>query len=234
VEENVAHQQKLGTDTIAQPNASAPDEGLKKVVLVVARLGLAYLFLTNLFWKMPPTFGCPADFAFTVANAEGRLVRSQGLCDWIGVETVWSQRPRYFFVANLDNQGEPEIAVNVSAVARLNGAFLENLVKPNIRWFGYVVWGMEAFIFVSLFFGLFSRLGALVALVQSGQLAIGLAGISNPSEWEWSYHLMVILALVLLAFAPGRTLGMDALLRPRLQAAAQAGHRLAGLAFRLM
>jgi uncharacterized membrane protein YphA (DoxX/SURF4 family) len=205
------------------------EELFKKIVLIIARLALAYLFFSSLFWKMPPTFGCPPDFAFATTNAEGKLVRSGGLCDWIGVETVWSQRPRQFFVTNLDNQGEPEIALNVSWLAQLNGTFLEDFVKPNIRWFGYVVWGMEAFIFVSLFFGLFSRLGALVALAQSAQLQLGLAGISSPFEWEWSYHLMVVVSLLLLAFAPGRYLGLDAWLRPRLLAAKAGGNRLAGL-----
>ncbi len=215
--------------TLTQPRVSALEETLRKVALVMGRLALAYLFFSSLFWKMPPTFGCPSDFAFTTTNAEGRLVRSQGLCDWIGVEAVWSQRPRLFFVTNLDNQGEPEIAFNVSWLAQMNGAFLENFVKPNIRWFGYMVWGMEAFIFVSLFFGLFSRLGGLIALAQSAQLMIGLAGISNPFEWEWSYHLMVILSLLMFAFAPGRYFGLDAFLRLRLQEVAAGGNRLAGL-----
>jgi hypothetical protein len=220
--------------TLPQSKVSTWEEMLKKVVLVIARLTLAYLFFSNLFWKMPPTFGCPADFTFTTANAEGRLVRSRGLCDWIGVEIVWSQRPRRFLVTNLDNQGEPEIALDVSWAARLNGLFLENFVAPNIRWFGYVIWGMEAFIFVTLFFGLFSRLGALVALAQSGQLMIGLAGISSPFEWEWSYHLMVVLSLIMLAFTPGRYFGLDAVLRPRLQTAKERGNRLAGLLLWLM
>jgi hypothetical protein len=114
-------------------------------------------------------------------------------------------------------------------VARLNGLFLENFVMPNIRWFGYVVWGMEAFIFVSLLLGLFGRLGALVAIAQSAQLQIGLAGISSPFEWEWAYHLMVIISLVVFAYAAGRILGVDGWLRPRLQAAANNGNRLAGL-----
>jgi hypothetical protein len=109
----------------------------------------------------------------------------------------------------------------------MNGAFLENFVKPNIRWFGYVVWGMEAFIFVSLLLGLFGRLGALVAIAQSAQLQIGLAGISSPFEWEWSYHLMVIVSLLVFAFAPGRILGIDSWLRPRLQTASEGGNRLA-------
>jgi hypothetical protein len=133
------------------------------------------------------------------------------------------------FVTNLDNQGQPEMAIDLSWAAQLNGLFLKNFVMPNIRWFGYVIWGMEAFIFVSLFLGLFSRLGGLVALAQSAQLMIGLAGISSPFEWEWSYHLMVVVSLVLLAFASGRFFGLDALLRPRLQAAAEGGSRLAGL-----
>lgn len=215
----------MATYTLAQPKVTAWEETLRKVVLVLARLLLALLFFANLFWKMPPTFNCPADFTFTRADVSGKLVRSSGLCDWVGVEAVWSHRPRQFFVVNLDNQGPPEIALDVSWLARLNGLFLENFVMPNIRWFGYVVWGMEAFIFVSLLLGLFGRLGALVAIAQSAQLQLGLAGISNPFEWEWGYHLMVMISLIVFAFAPGRILGIDAWLRPRLQAASERGNR---------
>ncbi|MBE7555448.1 MAG: hypothetical protein HS126_30730 [Anaerolineales bacterium] len=215
----------MATYTLAQPKVTAWEETLRKVVLVLARLLLALLFFANLFWKMPPTFNCPADFTFARADVSGKLVRSSGLCDWVGVEAVWSHRPRQFFVVNLDNQGPPEIALDVSWLARLNGLFLENFVMPNIRWFGYVVWGMEAFIFVSLLLGLFGRLGALVAIAQSAQLQLGLAGISNPFEWEWGYHLMVMISLIVFAFAPGRILGIDAWLRPRLQAASERGNR---------
>jgi hypothetical protein len=61
---------------------------LRQVILVIARVGLAYLFFTQLFWKMPPSFGCPPDFGFTTADASGRLQRTSGLCDWIGVEVA--------------------------------------------------------------------------------------------------------------------------------------------------
>ncbi|MCL4862928.1 MAG: hypothetical protein KJZ93_26195 [Caldilineaceae bacterium] len=211
-------------------NEQAPhwEQWVRKIALVIGRLALGYLFFTQLFWKMPPTFGCPADFAFTTANEEGRLVRTQGLCDWIGVEAVWAERPRRFFVANLDNQGPPEMFVDVSWLVRLNGLFITNVVMPNIRWFGYLIWLSEAWIFASLFFGLFSRLGALVAIGISAQLMIGLAGITSPYEWEWSYHLMVVLSILMFAFAPGRIWGIDAWLRPRLQTAA-ARNRLARL-----
>lgn len=208
---------------------------LRQLALFVARIALGYLFFTQLWWKLPPTFGCPADFAFTTgtveANGRAQLQRTNGLCDWIGVEQVWSTGPRPFFVA--DTPGDGRIAIDLGWLARLNGLFIQSVIQPNIQWFGWVIFLSESFIFVSLFFGLFSRLGGLVALGMSAQLMMGLAGIRNPLEWEWGYNLMVVLALVNLAFAPGRILGVDALLRPRLQKAAAGGNKIAGLLARL-
>ena len=210
---------------------SKGERGLRQVLLVVVRLGFAYLFFSQLFWKLPPSFGCPPDFRFTTGsvgdNGRLQLQRTTGLCDWIGVEIAWANQPRRIFVTNLDNQGQPELFLNLGWAARLNGLFLEGFVEPNIRWFGWLIWGAEAFIFLSLFLGLFSRLGGLVAILISGQLALGLAGISNPYEWEWSYIQMVLLSLVMFAFAPGRVFGLDAWLRPRLLQAAEEGNRAA-------
>ena len=199
----------------------------QKAALVIGRIALAYVFFTQLWWKTPPTFGCPADFAVTTADANGKLQRTSGLCDWMGVEAVWSERPHPVLVSNLDNKGNPEIAVDIGFLAAGNGLFLKNFAIPNIRWFGYVVFGMEFFIFATLFFGLFSRLGGLVALAQSLQLWIGLAGIGNPFEWEWSYNWMPVLSLLVIAFPVGRTLGLDALLHPRLKAAGEKGNKIA-------
>lgn len=214
-------------DTSAQrfPNL---ERRLQKATLVLGRILLGYLFFTQLWWKVPPSFGCPADFAFTTADASGDLQRTGGLCDWVGVETVWSVRPHPVLVANLGSVGGPVITLDIGFLARLNGLFLENVVQPNITWFGYVIWLMEAFIFVSLIFGLLSRLGGLVALLLSLQLMVGLAGISDPFEWEWGYNLMVMLSLLVLVFAPGRIFGLDARLRPRLLAAAEQGNKAAG------
>jgi hypothetical protein len=161
------------------------------------------------------------------SGTPSQLQRTRGLCDWIGIESVYATQPRPFFVANIDNRGTPELAIDLGFLARLNGAFIDNVVKPNIRWFGYVIFFSEAFIFASLFLGLLTRLRGLVAIGMSAQLMIGLAGIPNPYEWEWTYITMVLLALVLFAFAPGRILGLDTLLRPRLQAAAANGNRIA-------
>ena len=44
---------------------------------------------------------------------------------------------------------------------------------------------------------------------------------------------MVVLSILIFAFAPGRYLGLDALLRPRLAAAEAKGNRLAGVLKRL-
>jgi hypothetical protein len=205
---------------------------LQHAVLVLARIGLAYMFFTQLWWKAPPAFGCGADFAFT-SGTPSQLQRTRGLCDWIGIESVYATQPRPFFVANIDNRGTPELAIDLSFLARLNGAFIDTVVKPNIRWFGYVIFFSEAFIFASLFLGLLTRLGGLVAIGMSAQLMIGLAGIANPYEWEWTYINMVLLALVLFAVAPGRILGLDTLLRPRLAAAAAGGNRVARAALLL-
>ena len=206
--------------------AAGWEQRLKQAALVLARVGLAYLFFTQLWWKAPPTYGCPADFRFTTGTPS-QLQRSGGLCDWIGIESVYATQPHRLLVANLDNRGAPEIAIDIGWLARLNGAFIDTIVKPNIRWFGSVIFFTEAFIFASLFLGLLSRLGGLVAIGMSMQLLVGLAGIPNPYEWEWAYINLVLLAVVVFAFAPGRILGLDALLRPRLHTAAAHGSRIA-------
>ncbi len=197
--------------------------GIRRAALLLARLMLAYLFFVNLFWKLPPDFGCPPDFRFTTARPDGSLNRSSGLCDWIGVEEVWSTRERKL----LDGPGP--IEVPIGPLARINGAIIDNVVQPNIRVFGWVLWLTEAWVAASLFLGLLSRLGGLAALGLAIHLMIGLGGISQPFEWEWSYNQMVLLSLLMVAFAPGRFVGFDAWLRPRLAARAARGSRVGRL-----
>jgi hypothetical protein len=205
---------------------SGLDVRLQKIALVLGRMLLGLLFFTQLWWKVPPSFGCPADFAFTSADVNGNLRRTSGLCDWIGIESVWSTRPHPIFVADMRSAGGPLLSIDIGFLSRGNGLFIDNVVKPNIRVFGFLIWGMEAFIFVSLFFGILTRLGALVAIFQSLQLWVGLAGISSPPEWEWSYNWIPVLAVLVFAFAPLIVFGVDALLRPRLKPAADKGGRL--------
>jgi hypothetical protein len=88
------------------------------------------------------------------------------------------------------------------------------------------VWTAELLVSTSLLFGLFTRLGAMLATLLALQLYVGLA----YSEWIWTYGMLVLLVLVLVAVPAGRRLGADQWLAPRLQAAGQQHHiaRLAG------
>ncbi len=194
---------------------------LQKIVLVLARLLLGLLFFTQLWWKVPPTFGCPADYSFATADANGNLRRTSGLCDWIGVESAEATRPHPILAADLSTVGGPKLSIDIGFLSRANGVFIDNVVKPNIRVFGFFVWGMEAFIFISLFLGLFTRLGALVAIFQTLQLWVGLAGVAG--EWEWSYNWMPVVALLLFAYAPLIPFGVDSWLRARLKPSADKG-----------
>jgi uncharacterized membrane protein YphA (DoxX/SURF4 family) len=82
------------------------------------------------------------------------------------------------------------------------------------------VWTAELLVSISLLFGLFTRFGAILATVLAVQLYVGLA----YTEWIWTYGMLVLLALVLVAIPAGRKLGIDLWLAPRLHAAGQHHH----------
>ena len=170
--------------------------------MLVARLVIGYLWITQLLWKMPPNFGCPSDFSVSTSLS----ARTTGLCDWTGLMAVYSKVP-------------------------LHATFVEGFIIPNISWMGWGIWLMEAFIAVSLVLGLFSRLGGFVALIQSINLYVGLTAL--PIEWYWTYGMLCVLSLIFFTVPPGRILGVDAWLRPRLLAAKEQGSRLASFAYLL-
>jgi hypothetical protein len=89
------------------------------------------------------------------------------------------------------------------------------------------VWTAELVVTISLLFGLFTRFGAILATILALQLYVGLA--YSPGEWIWTYGMLVLLALFLVAVPAGRRLGVDYWLAPRLQSAAQR-HRWARIA----
>lgn len=173
-----------------------PVDGVGRIGMIISRLVYGYLWYTQLLWKLPPTFGCPPDFAVSTSLQE----RTSGLCDWVGLMTVYSKWP-------------------------LQADLVERFIVPNMASFGYILWLMEAFVAVSLILGLFTRLGGLAALVQAVNLYIGVTAI--PFEWYWTYGMLSTLGLVFVAVPTGRVFGLDALLRPRLQAGAERGNRLA-------
>ncbi len=106
-------------------------------------------------------------------------------------------------------------------------AILTNVFLTHFSLLGALVWTAELLVGITLLFGLFTRFGAILALLLSVQLYVGLA--YAPGEWYWTYGMLVLLALALLAVPAGRRLGLDQLLAPRLQQAARTS-RLARLA----
>lgn len=92
----------------------------------------------------------------------------------------------------------------------LQGRLVEDLVLPNIRLFGPLVYGAEVVIGVSLMLGLLTRLGAVLGLLMALNLWLGL--YSAPGEWPWTYAFIVILQLLFMIDPPGRSLGTDVLL----------------------
>jgi uncharacterized membrane protein YphA (DoxX/SURF4 family) len=205
------------------------DTRLFKICTVIARLGLAYLFFTQLWWKLPPNFGCGADFAFPVPAEQNHWDSngSSGLCYWMGLESIFASKPRQVLVADLRQAGLPTIGINITPIAQLNGILLDNIFIPQIRVFGWLVWLVEFWAFLSLMLGFLTRLGALAALGITTQLYIGLANIPRPFEWEWSYGLMILLSIAVLGATAGRTFGVDIFLRRKLAGPAERGNRLA-------
>lgn len=191
-------------------SSSRLERTITVVAIAIASIGLGYLFFTQLWWKVPPDFGCRNNFT------------RGGLCYFIEEESAIANDPNKLLKADIvsSNPG-PEVYVPIGLATQLNGIFIDTVVQPNIRWFGYVIWGTEAFIFLSMCLGFFSRLGALAAIGMGSQLMIGLS--NAPNEWEWSYILMVLLAIAMFGIAPGRYFGLDRLLRPRFRALSERG-----------
>jgi len=171
---------------------------LGRVGMFVSRLVIGYLWFTQLLWKLPPSFGCPPNFAVSTSFQ----ARTSGLCDWVGLMTIYSKIP-------------------------LQAALVRQFVAPNISWFGWIVFSMEAFVALSLVAGLLTRLGGFVALIQALNLYFGVTAV--PGEWYWSYGMLAILGLIFMAVPTGRALGLDVLLRPRLEPWADRGNRAAKL-----
>ncbi len=211
-----AEERRVGGSGAGGDPPSRLQRALLVAVVALASIGLGYLFFTNLWWKLPPEFGCRDEFT------------RGGVCFFLGHAVEEADASNKLLKAEIvgSNPG-PELYVPIGLATQMNAAFIENFVQPNIRWFGYVIWGTEAWIFLSLCLGFLSRLGALAAIGMSMQLMLGLA--HTPNEWEWGYILMVLLSVAMFGLAPGRYFGLDRLLRPRLQALRDRGSRVGRL-----
>jgi uncharacterized membrane protein YphA (DoxX/SURF4 family) len=91
--------------------------------------------------------------------------------------------------------------------------FVANVVLPNFLFFAWLTFLVELSVGVSLTFGLFTRLGALVGLLWSLNLAIGLLEV--PGEWPWSYLMLIMWHGLFLVSTTHQTWGVDNLWKKR-------------------
>ncbi len=205
-----------------QPTALMPGARLgrgSQIGLGIVRIIVGLLWLTQLFWKLPPTFGCPTPFAFST-----KTQFTSGLCDWIGREAAYAGN---LHVLNVDLHliGGANFSLDLSPLSSAYGGFLSGFVLPNFSWMSWAIFGLELFITLTMLLGLFGRLGALLGTLQALNLTIGLLPV--PGEWEWTYLMLTAINFTLLITAANRYVGLDGLLRPRLIAAASKGNKLA-------
>lgn len=149
------------------------DSRLSRAGIAVLRIGVALMWIQNVGWKVPPTFG---------------------QSDNTGL---------YFFT---------RFAVD-RPVFGPYAAFVETVVLPNFAFFGWLTLLVEGGLGAFLLVGLLTRFWALVGIAQC--LAITLSVLRAPNEWHWSYFLMILAHLAILATAAGRSYGVDAVLHPR-------------------
>ena len=205
--------------TQTMPASTALDQRLGNIGLGIGRIVVGLLWFSQLWWKLPPTFGCPANFQFST-----RTQVTSGLCDWIGREAAYAGNLHVF---NLDLHllGLPSFSIDLSFLSSAYGGFLRGLVLPNFSWMAWLIFGLELFITITVLFGVFGRLGALAGTAQALNLTIGLLPV--PGEWEWTYLLLLTLNFVVLMTAANRRIGIDALLHPWAVTQAAKGNKLA-------
>lgn len=152
----------------------------------------------------------------------------------VGVALLWVQnsgwkRPPHFGANNSPVSGLRKFAgfAVEHPVFPPYAALVENVVLPNFTLFGWMTLLAEASLGAFLLVGLATRLWAAVGILQS--LAITLSVLNAPHEWHWSYFLMILAHVALLATGAGRAYGLDGLLRPRWR---QSGGRAAAFLLR--
>jgi thiosulfate dehydrogenase [quinone] large subunit len=87
--------------------------------------------------------------------------------------------------------------------------FVAGVVIPNFLLFAWLTFLIELTIGLSLTLGLFSRVGAVLGLLWSINLAIGLLAV--PGEWPWSYLMLMMWHGLFLVSIQHQKWGMDAL-----------------------
>ena len=100
---------------------------------------------------------------------------------------------------------------STSAAFEFHRTFLKDVVLPNMRLFGPIVFLAELAFAASMILGLAVRFVGVLAVAYTLQLWLGLYG--NSSEWPWTYMFLAMLMFLFALESAGRSLGFDAWLR---------------------
>ena len=150
-------------------------------------------WITAVFWLLLAGSIVVAVAAWR-ADATQRSSRHLGI--WLirfVVGAMWWQQSLWKIPPNYDGLIYWMKQMTEHASIALQGRLVRDLVLPNIRLFGPLVYGVEVTIGVSLILGLLTRLGAIFGLLMALNLWLGL--YSAPDEWPWTYAFIVILQL---------------------------------------
>jgi uncharacterized membrane protein YphA (DoxX/SURF4 family) len=151
--------------------------------------------------------------AAAASRADATQCSSRHIGIWLirfVVGAMWWQQSLWKIPPNYDGLIYWMKQMTEHASISLQGRLVQDLVLPNIRLFGPLVYGVEVTIGVSLMLGLLTRRGAVFGLLMALNLWLGL--YSAPGEWPWTYAFLVILQLLFAIDPPGRSLGADVLL----------------------
>jgi uncharacterized membrane protein YphA (DoxX/SURF4 family) len=136
-------------------------------------------------------------------------------------QTLWKLPPYY-----TDHPDKPFGATGLAYWMGLMGKhaaipaqadFVNHIVLPHFYLFAPVVYALETLTAVSLLLGFFVRLMGLVGALQIINLWLGL--YSAPGEWPWTYFFLIVLQLIFALHRYGRSLGLDAVIAYRSEAA---------------
>jgi len=89
--------------------------------------------------------------------------------------------------------------------------FVKKIVLPHFSFFAPQVYAGEVLVAISLMLGLFTRVGGFLGALMAVNLWLGLYRLG--SEWPWTYFFLVVIQIMFVAYRPGRSLGLDAVMR---------------------
>jgi uncharacterized membrane protein YphA (DoxX/SURF4 family) len=99
---------------------------------------------------------------------------------------------------------------STNAAFEFHRTFLKDVVLPNMKVLGPIVFVAELVFAGSMLLGLAVRFVGVLAIAYTLQLWLGL--YDNQSEWPWTYMFLALLMFVFVVEPAGRSLGLDALL----------------------